>query len=389
MAEVGPSDEELMDQVVRGDQSAFQALYERHSIRLFSMARRITGDSGCAEELLQDTFFQLWQKASRFDLTRGSLIGWLLTITRHRALSRLRRNDYRFSEPFLDEVTLVNNMAASSLDRQITSELVATALANLPKAQLEVISLAYFSGLTCEEIAVRTKTPVGTTKTRLRSALKTMKKTLSEPAVAAQEISEQVPFTLESILITEQLRCRARREPRVAQEAECLHHLAETVANSPQLLVDTFLKIAVELCGAGTAGLSLLETQSSGEQVFRWTNLAGRLANAVGGTTPRNHSPCGVTLDRNSPQLFFYPARYFEYFKQVDVPIVEGLVIPFHVGTETEGVGTETEGTVWIVSHDEESKFDSEDVRIMRSLTEFAACALHLSKTLPMHPPLE
>jgi RNA polymerase sigma factor (sigma-70 family) len=382
MADVWPSDEELMDQVVRGDQSAFEALYDRHSIRLFSMARRITGDSGSAEELLQDAFFQLWQKASRFDLTRGSLIGWLLTITRHRALSRLRHNKHRFSEPFLDEVTLTKNVGATILDQQITSELVATALAGLPKAQLEVVTLAYFSGLTCEEIAVRTKAPVGTTKTRLRSALKRMKKALSDPSVAAQEAQQPVTFTLESILITEQLVCRARREPRVAQEAECLHNLAETVASSPELLIDTFLKIPLELCGAGTTGLSLLEMQSSGEQVFRWTNLVGRLANAVGGTTPRNFSPCGVTLDRDSPQLFSYPARYFEYFKQVDVPIVEGLVIPFHVGAETEG-------TVWIVSHDEQAKFDAEDVRIMSSLTEFAACALHLFRTLPMHPPFE
>jgi RNA polymerase sigma factor (sigma-70 family) len=382
MADVWPSDEELMDQVVRGDQSAFKALYDRHSIRLFSMARRIIGDSASAEELLQDTFFQLWQKASRFDLARGSLIGWLLTITRHRALSRLRHNKHRLSEPFLDEVTLTKNMGATILDQQITSELVATALAGLPKAQLEVIILAYFSGLTCEEIAVRTNTPLGTTKTRLRSALKTMKETLSEPGAVAHESPQQGPFTLENILITEQLMRRARREPRVAQEAECLHNLAETVAGSPELLIDTFLKIPLELCGAGTTGLSLLETQPSGEQVFRWTNLAGRLANAVGGTTPRNFSPCGVTLDRNSPQLFSYPARYFEYFKQVDVPIVEGLVIPFHVGTETEG-------TVWIVSHDERSKFDAEDVRIMSSLTEFVGCATHLSKTLPMHPPFE
>jgi RNA polymerase sigma-70 factor, ECF subfamily len=185
IADVEPSDKELMDLVVRGDQSAFEVLYDRHSIHLFSMARRITGDSGSAEELLQDAFFQLWQKASRFDLTRGSLIGWLLTITRNRALSRLRRNKHRFSEPFLDEVTLTKNL--SILDQQIANEQVATALATLPTAQLEVITLAYFSGLTCVEIAVRMCAPLGTTKTRLRSALKTMKKTLSEPSAAAQE----------------------------------------------------------------------------------------------------------------------------------------------------------------------------------------------------------
>ena len=100
------------------------------------------------------------------------------------------------------------------------------------------------------------------------------------------------------------------------------------------------------------------------------------LAKYVDGTTPRNFSPCGVTLDFNSPQLFEYPARYFDYFKDVDVPIVEGLVIPLHVG--------KTEGTIWIVSHDESVRFDSEDARIMTSIAEFAGCALHLIRSLPV-----
>ncbi len=131
----------------------------------------------------------------------------------------------------------------------------------------------------------------------------------------------------------------------------------------------------LDLCHAGTGGLSLLETNSAAEQVFRWTNLSGTLAKYVGGTTPRNFSPCGVTLDLNGPQLFRYPARYFDYFKNVEVPIVEGLVIPFHVGGKTEG-------TVWIVSHEEGLGFDSEDVRIMTSIAEFAGCALHLDRCL-------
>jgi hypothetical protein len=156
---------------------------------------------------------------------------------------------------------------------------------------------------------------------------------------------------------------------------KALDTLAEVLANSPDRLMDTFLQMPLDLCHAGTSGLSLLETNSAGEQVFRWTNLSGTLAKYVGGTTPRNFSPCGVTLDMNLPQLFHYPARYFDYFKKVEVPIVEGLVIPFHVGGKTEG-------TIWIVSHEEGLGFDSEDVRIMTSIAEFAGCALHLDRCL-------
>ena len=86
------SDELLVDRLVHGDQLALESLYDRHGSLLYSVALRITGDSGGAGELLQDTFFQLWRKSSQFDSARGSLIGWLLTMTRHRAISRIRRD---------------------------------------------------------------------------------------------------------------------------------------------------------------------------------------------------------------------------------------------------------------------------------------------------------
>ncbi|MGB6200117.1 MAG: sigma-70 family RNA polymerase sigma factor [Candidatus Acidiferrales bacterium] len=366
-------DEILVGRLVDGDQSALEALYERHGRLLYSLALRITGDSGSAEELLQDTFLQLWRKASQFDTARGSLIGWLLTITRRRAISRIRPKKSRFFSESLceDAVVLPDKLGPNALDEQIARQLVSAALAGLPHSQREAVTLAYFDGMTCEEIAVRTGAPLGTAKSRLRSALKTMKNSLSDPNVPPSMGSVQQPATLRTILITEQLRSRVCRPRSPDCEAECLRVLAQAVAASPQHVVDALLEMPISLCGAGTTGLSLVETNDAGEQVFRWTNLTGRLAKHVGGTTPRNFSPCGVTLDRNAPQLFSYPGRYFQYFNQVDIPIVEGLVIPFRISTRTEG-------TVWIVSHDEKSRFDSEDARIMTSLAEFAGCALYL-----------
>jgi RNA polymerase sigma factor (sigma-70 family) len=366
-------DELLIARLVDGDQSALEVLYERHGRLLYSLALRITGDAGSAEELLQDTFLQLWQKASQFDTARGSLIGWLLTITRRRAISRIRSKKFRFLSESLSEDAVVfpENVGPTALEQQIARQLVAAALAGLPDAQREAITLAYFDGMTSEEIAVHTGTPLGTAKSRLRSALKTMKKSLSDPNVPRTLESGREPVTLKTILITDQLRSRVCKQRSPESEAECLRILAQAVAASPQNLVDALLEMPIKLCGAGTTGLSLAETTDAGEQIFRWTNLTGRLAKHVGGTTPRNFSPCGVTLDRNAPQLFSYPGRYFQYFNQVDVPIVEGLVSPFRISTRTEG-------TVWIVSHDEKSRFDSEDARIMTSLAEFAGCALYL-----------
>jgi RNA polymerase sigma factor (sigma-70 family) len=367
------TDGELMGKLMGGDQYALESLYNRHRRVLYNVAFRITGDSGTAEELLQDTFFQLWQKASQFDTSRGSLIGWLLAMTRHRAIDHIRQNGRRFYTETLRE-DAVPVQRSTILTHQIAHQLVSVALAGLPEVQREAITLAYFDGLTCEEIATRTLTPVGTVKSRLQIARKKMKEGLSERSSIESLRPSCGGETLNSVLITEQLSSRIRRLRTPQQEANSLLTLMHVANASTAELIDCFLKISIELCRAGTAGLSLLETNTSGHQEFRWTNLAGKLEKAVGGTTPRNFSPCGVTLDRNAPQLFAYPGRYFKYFNHVEVPIVEGLVVPFHVG--------KTEGTVWIVSHDQQTEFDAEDARIISNLGEFAGCAIHLGRSV-------
>lgn len=297
-----------------------------------------------------------------------------------RNLPHRQKKEPLFCESFReDTVAPFQTGKPGALEQQIARELVSAALSGLPEVQREAITLAYFDGLTGEEIAIHTKSSLGTTKSRLRSALRTMKRELSNPRLSAPPAPEpdRRGATLENVLITDQLLSRSCRQRSSLQEAECVRILTQAVAASPEQMIDSFLKMPIELCRAGTAGLSFLETNASGEQVFRWTNLAGKLAKSVGGTTPRNFSPCGVTLDRDSTQLFAYPGRYFQYFNQVEVPIVEGLVIPFHVGPKTEG-------TVWIISHEEKSRFDSEDVRIMTNLAEFVGCALHLVRTFDL-----
>ena len=136
-------------------------------------------------------------------------------------------------------------------------------------------------------------------------------------------------------------------------------------------MIDSLLETALELCCAGSAGLSLFETLPDGKRMFRWVNLAGEFKPYIGGTTPAEFSPCGVTLEREAPQLFAYPEHYFQYLAGAGIPIVEGLVIPIYVGAESPG-------TLWIIAHDDECKFDAEDVRVMTSLAEFTAGALRV-----------
>jgi signal transduction histidine kinase len=179
---------------------------------------------------------------------------------------------------------------------------------------------------------------------------------------------------LEDILISSELRSRPHRAPDLEGESEALRILARVMANSPRQLPDTLLRLALELCRAGTAGISLVETQPDGAPVLRWTNLAGVLKQYVGGFSPRNSSPCGVSLDRKSPQLFLHPARLFPYLNEFPVPVVEALVIPL--------TGAGPAGTIWFFTHQEGILFDSEDVRMMTDLADFASSALRALQLL-------
>ncbi|WP_138504356.1 ATP-binding protein [Nostoc sp. PA-18-2419] len=184
---------------------------------------------------------------------------------------------------------------------------------------------------------------------------------------------DQKQISLEDILITEKLSRRSPKTSDLQAENQALHTLAQQLVQSPQSMLKTLVGIARGLCQAGTAGVSLLEISSSGESIFRWVALAGELEQYEQRTTPGNFSACGVCLERRSPELYFYPERYFTYLQQIKPAIVEGLVIPLVIDKQPIG-------TVWILSHDEQHHFDSEDVRLMTSLANFTTAALQSSR---------
>jgi PAS domain S-box-containing protein len=144
------------------------------------------------------------------------------------------------------------------------------------------------------------------------------------------------------------------------------------MASASQTILSSLVQIALEFCQAGTAALSLLDTAEDGEAIFRSTVLAGTLAPREI-AAPRNFSPDGVCLDRATPQLFSHPERYFTYIQALNTPIVECLVLPLIAGSQTLG-------TIWIASHDENRHFDSEDLRVMATLADFTSTALQLDR---------
>jgi RNA polymerase sigma-70 factor (ECF subfamily) len=172
----GPDqDRALVARIERRDSDALSELYDRYGARLNGLACRILGQTGEAEEILQDVFLYVWRAASSFDGTRGSVLAWLLVATRSRAIDRLRsrRSGGRARTTALEdapEAVSSENVEAGLAGRE-WEDLCRSAIGELPADQRRALELAYFEGLTQQEIAERTKAPLGTVKTRMRLGL--------------------------------------------------------------------------------------------------------------------------------------------------------------------------------------------------------------------------
>jgi signal transduction histidine kinase/ActR/RegA family two-component response regulator len=174
---------------------------------------------------------------------------------------------------------------------------------------------------------------------------------------------------LEDVVINSELRNRPSKAPNYEVENQALIALAQTLANAPDTILQRLAETALQLCRAHTAGISLLD-EKDGAEVFRWEALAGVFRDRRNSTMPRYASPCGTTIDRNATQLMYMAERAFPALRS-DPPVVEALLIPFHVGDKPIG-------TVWVVAHDERRQFDREDERIITTLARFASAAWQL-----------
>ena len=176
-------DRPLMARVEGRDADALAELYDRHAARLLGLARRVLGDGGEAEEVLQEVFLFVWRSAASFDPARGSALTWLLIVTRSRAIDRLRmrrggsRPEVRSLEDLAESPASTEDVEANSAGRQWDA-LCRSAVGQLPEDQRRALELAYFEGLTHQEIADRTSTPLGTVKTRVRLGLMKLRERL-------------------------------------------------------------------------------------------------------------------------------------------------------------------------------------------------------------------
>ena len=177
------SDNELLRAVSRGDEQALALIYDRYRLILFGLILRILHDRQEAEDVLQETFLQVWRRAADFDATRGRVFTWLVTIARSRALDRLRALGSRARTTEEVVAHSANDQAGDAAEEAVKSEqreIVRQALEELPEEQRRTLFLAYFEGLTQSEIAARLGDPLGTVKTRMRAGLMKLREVLRQ-----------------------------------------------------------------------------------------------------------------------------------------------------------------------------------------------------------------
>lgn len=174
-------DADLLRAVAQGDEESLAAIYDRYRTILFGLLFRILGNRAEAEDVLQEVFVQVWQRARDFDENRGKAFTWLVTLARSRAIDRLRSLGSRsrtIEAATKESADAVGDAVEDAINNE-RGEVVRAALKELPEEQRAALLMAYFDGFSQSEIAERTNTPLGTVKTRMRTGMTKLREVLA------------------------------------------------------------------------------------------------------------------------------------------------------------------------------------------------------------------
>jgi signal transduction histidine kinase len=152
---------------------------------------------------------------------------------------------------------------------------------------------------------------------------------------------------------------------------EALQTLARVFTDAPEVVLQRLVDIAVEFCGADSAGISLEEPDEHGNPTFRWVAISGTFSPYLNGRTPRFFSPCGTCLSRGRPQHFRVTKPYYDFLGVVAEPITDGMLIPW--------TSDRHRGTIWVISHGSPQTFNAEDYKLLNALGDFAGISVRLT----------
>ena len=170
-------DTRLVRELRSGNEQAMGQLYELYSSLVYSVALRVLGDSAGAEDALQDVFMQLWRNPDAFDSNRGNLPAWLSVIARNRAIDLLRKR--RPEADWSDVIVSIDSNLTNEAERHRAMEKIRDVLNAMPAPQRSALEMAFFEGLTHQEISKKIGDPLGTVKTRIRTGLLALRQALT------------------------------------------------------------------------------------------------------------------------------------------------------------------------------------------------------------------
>lgn len=173
------SEEELIQLLKTGDESAFSYLYDHYSGALFGLIFKIIGDQPLAEDILQEAFVKIWNNFSSYDSSKGRLFTWMLNITRNLTIDTLRSKSYKKQSKIQGSENAVNYAGSNVNENERFDAMgIRKQTSLLKEDQKQIIDMAYFDGFTQEEISKKLGIPLGTVKTRMRAAISVLKKLL-------------------------------------------------------------------------------------------------------------------------------------------------------------------------------------------------------------------
>jgi hypothetical protein len=341
----------LLRRIERGDEQAIASFYDRYSGVVYSMAFHVLRDPALAEQVLFDIVADVATSPRRFLEIHGNLALTITMLARNRAVALLLHKpapsfDCAFPDCF-----------ANADGLQMTREQACAAIESLPVERRMVLERIFFQGATEPAFATSAAVPAHATQYPVSEAVAR----LCGTGLEVIDLESDPSF--------------ARRHVHARDAVsyiDGMNRLARVFAESPTQILQQLVSAAVALCGADSAGISIELKDGADDNFYHWAATAGQYSGFADAKLPRYPSACGVTIERNRPQIFRVSQRFFDLMGIQAPTVTDGLLLPWQVD--------DTRGTIWIMAHGREQAFDPEDCRMMQALANFAATGVRLQQ---------